>query len=41
MLLALRDFTVSDNKIYVTEEEIVNLTEGTEVYADNVEGSWD
>lgn len=37
--LALRDFTVKDNKIYVTEEEIVNLTEGTEVYADNVEGS--
>lgn len=37
--LALRDFTVSDNKIHVTEEEIVNLTEGTEVYADNVEGS--
>ena len=37
--LALRDFTVKGNKIYVTEEEIVNLTEGTEVYADNVEGS--
>lgn len=37
--LALRDFTVKDNKIYVTEEEIVNLTEGTEVYADNVEES--
>lgn len=37
--LALRDFTVKDNKIYVTEEEIVNITEGTEVFADNVEGS--
>lgn len=37
--LALRDFTVSNNKIYVTEDEIVNLTEGTEVYADNVDGS--
>lgn len=34
--LVLRDFTVKDNKIYVTAEEIVNITEGTEVYADTV-----
>lgn len=34
--LLLREFTVSDNRIYVTEDEIIKLTEGTEVYADNV-----
>lgn len=38
-VLALKDFTIAENKIYVSAEDIVNVIEGTEVYIDNVGNS--